>query len=72
MLTLVYIRQNLNQAAVGDLFGVSQQTLSIIYRKMLQLIGQALSNIQKAHRALGCPGSAWFNALVTLLMNNAH
>lgn len=41
-LTLVYVRQNLNQAAVGDLFGVSQPTVSRIYRRMLPLIGQAL------------------------------
>jgi hypothetical protein len=42
VLTLVHVRQNLNQAAVGDLFGVSQPTVSRIYRKMLPLIGQAL------------------------------
>jgi hypothetical protein len=42
VLTLVYVRQNLNQAAVGDLFGVSQSTVSRVYRGMLPLIGQAL------------------------------
>jgi hypothetical protein len=42
VLTLVYVRQNLNQAAVGDLFGVSQATVSRVYRAILPLIGQAL------------------------------
>lgn len=42
VLTLVYVRQNLNQAAVGDLFGVSQSTVSRVYRGILPLIGQAL------------------------------
>lgn len=42
VLTLVYVRQNLNQAAVGDLFGVSQPTVSRVYRGILPLIGQAL------------------------------
>jgi DDE superfamily endonuclease/Helix-turn-helix of DDE superfamily endonuclease len=42
ILTLVYVRQNLNQAAVGDLFGVSQPTVSRIYRAILPLIGEAL------------------------------
>jgi hypothetical protein len=41
-LTLVYVRQNLNQAAAGDLFGVSQSTVSRVYRGILPLIGQAL------------------------------
>ncbi|PFG50723.1 DDE superfamily endonuclease [Amycolatopsis sulphurea] len=41
-LTLVYVRQNLNQAAVGDLFDVSQSTVSRVHRAMLPLIGQAL------------------------------
>ncbi|WP_394378205.1 transposase family protein [Saccharopolyspora spinosa] len=41
-LTLVYVRQNLNQAAVGDLFGVSQPTVSRVYRGILPLIGEAL------------------------------
>jgi hypothetical protein len=40
VLTLVLLRQNLNQAAVGDLFGVSQPTVSRIYRAMLPLIEQ--------------------------------
>ena len=42
VLTLVYVRQNLNQAAVGDLFGISQSTVSRVYRGMLPLIEQAL------------------------------
>lgn len=42
VITLVYVRQNLNQAAVGDLFGISQPTVSRIYRGILPLIGQAL------------------------------
>jgi hypothetical protein len=39
-LTLVLLRQNLNQAATGDLFGVSQPTVSRVYRTMLPLIEQ--------------------------------
>lgn len=42
VITLVYVRQNLNQAAIGDLFGVSQPTVSRIYRGILPLIGEAL------------------------------
>lgn len=42
VLTLVYVRQNLNQAATGDLFGLSQSTVSRVYRGILPLIGQAL------------------------------
>lgn len=42
VITLVYIRQNLNQAAIGDLFGVSQPTVSRVYRGILPLIGEAL------------------------------
>lgn len=42
ILTLVYVRQNLNQAAVGDLFGYSQPTVSRVYRSILPLIGEAL------------------------------
>lgn len=42
VLTLVMVRQNLNQMAAGDLFGVSQPTVSRIYRRLLPLIGQAL------------------------------
>lgn len=41
-ITLVYLRQNLNQAAVGDLFSLSQPTVSRVYRAVLPLIGQAL------------------------------
>jgi len=42
LITLVYVRQNLNQAATGDLFGISQPTVSRVYRAILPLIGQAL------------------------------
>lgn len=42
VLTLVLVRQNMSQSAVGDMFGVSQSTVSRIYRIMLPLIGQAL------------------------------
>jgi len=42
VITLVYVRQNLNQAAVGDLNGISQSTVSRVYRGILPLIGQAL------------------------------
>lgn len=40
LLTLVMLRQNLNQMAVGDWFGVSQPTVSRIYRAMLPLLEQ--------------------------------
>lgn len=54
VLTLVYVRQNLNQAAVGDLFGVSQSTVSRVYRGILPLIGQVLClhvpNLEEAIR----------------------
>ncbi|HEX6076760.1 MAG TPA: transposase family protein [Micromonosporaceae bacterium] len=42
VITLVYVRQNLSQAAVGDLFGVSQPTVSRIFRGVLPLVGEAL------------------------------
>jgi DDE superfamily endonuclease/Helix-turn-helix of DDE superfamily endonuclease len=42
IIALVYIRQNLSQAAVGDLFGLSQPTVSRIYPAILPLIGEAL------------------------------
>lgn len=42
VMTLVYVRQNLNQAALGDLSGVSQPTVSRVYRGILPLIGEAL------------------------------
>ena len=42
VITLVYVRQNLNQVAVGDIFGISQSTVPRIYRGILPLIGQAL------------------------------
>jgi hypothetical protein len=42
LITLVYVRQNLNQAAVGDLFGISQPTVSRVVRGILPLIGEVL------------------------------
>jgi hypothetical protein len=42
LITLLYVRQNLSQAAVGDLFGISQATVSRVYRGVLPLIEQAL------------------------------
>lgn len=42
VLTLVYVRQNMSQATVGDLFGVSQSTVSRVVRAMLPLMGEAL------------------------------
>lgn len=42
VITLVYVRQNLNQATMGDLFGISQPTVSRVYRGVLPLIGEAL------------------------------
>jgi hypothetical protein len=42
LITLIYVRKNLNQAAIGDLFGISQPTVSRVYRGMLPLIGEAL------------------------------
>lgn len=42
VVTLILVRQNLNQTAVADLFGISQPTVSRIYRRFLPLIGQAL------------------------------
>ncbi|WP_258058676.1 transposase family protein [Rathayibacter rathayi] len=41
MVTLLLLRQNLNQAAVADLHGVSQATVSRIYRRIVPLIEQA-------------------------------
>lgn len=40
VLTLVLLRQNLAQAVAGDLFGVSQPTVSRIYRAMLPVFEQ--------------------------------
>lgn len=42
LITLVYVRQNLNQAAVSGLFGVSQSTVPRVYRVILPVIGEAL------------------------------
>ncbi|WP_116115988.1 transposase family protein [Austwickia chelonae] len=41
VLTLTLLRQNLNQMAVGDLFGVSQPTVSRTYRRIVPLIEEA-------------------------------
>ncbi|AND17304.1 transposase family protein [Rathayibacter tritici] len=41
ILTLLLLRQNLNQAAAADLHGVSQATVSRIYRRIVPLIEQA-------------------------------
>ena len=40
VLTLVLLRQNLAQTVAGDLFGISQPTVSRIYRAMLPLVEQ--------------------------------
>jgi hypothetical protein len=40
VLTLVLLRQNLAQTVAGDLFGISQPTVSRIYRAMLPLSEQ--------------------------------
>jgi hypothetical protein len=54
VLTLIYVRQNLNQATVGDMFGISQPTVSRVYRCIIPLIGQALClhvpNLEEAIR----------------------
>jgi hypothetical protein len=42
VITLMYVRQNLSQSAVGDLFGISQPTVSRIYRGVLPLVGEVL------------------------------
>lgn len=41
-LLLVGLRQNLNQMALGDLYCVSQPTVSRIYRAVMPLLGQVL------------------------------
>ena len=40
VLVLVLVRQNLTQAVAGDMFGVSQPTVSRIYRALLPVIEQ--------------------------------
>lgn len=42
VVTLILVRQNLNQTTVADLFGISQPTVSRIYRRFLPLIEQAV------------------------------
>lgn len=39
---LVAVRQNLNQMAIGDLYGVSQPTVSRIYRSLMPVLDQVL------------------------------
>ncbi|WP_181026568.1 helix-turn-helix domain-containing protein [Rathayibacter rathayi] len=39
--TLLLLRQNMNRAAVADLYGVSQATVSRIYRSIVPLIEHA-------------------------------
>nr|WP_272914898.1 transposase family protein [Rathayibacter iranicus] len=41
IVTLLLSRQNMNQAAVADLYGVSQATVSRIYRRIVPLIEYA-------------------------------
>lgn len=42
VMALILVRQNLNQTTAGDMFGVSQATVSRIYRRVLPLIEQVL------------------------------
>ncbi|GAB3003165.1 transposase family protein [Saccharothrix stipae] len=42
LLTLVLLRQNLSQTVAADWFGVSQPTVSRIFRRIAPLIGQVL------------------------------
>jgi transposase len=42
LLTLVLLRHNLSQTVAGDLFGISQPTVSRIFRRFLSLIEQVL------------------------------
>lgn len=42
LLTLILLRQNLPQTLAADLFGISQPTVSRIYRRVTPLIGQVL------------------------------
>jgi hypothetical protein len=54
VLVLILVRQNLNQMAVGDLCGISQPTVSRIYRRVLPLIGQALClHVPRLAEAIG-------------------
>ena len=43
VITLILVRQNLSQVAVADLCGMSQPTVSRIYRRVLPVMDQALS-----------------------------
>lgn len=42
VMTLILVRSNLSQTTVADLFGVSQPTVSRIYRRVLPLLEQAV------------------------------
>lgn len=42
VITLILVRHNQSQTTVADLFGISQSTVSRIYRRFLPLIGQAV------------------------------
>ncbi|WP_219813114.1 transposase family protein, partial [Rathayibacter rathayi] len=55
VVTVMLVRQNLNQMTVGDLFGVSQPTVSRIYRRIVPLIEQAccLSGVPLEEAAIG-------------------
>lgn len=44
VLTLVLLRQNLPQTLVGDLFGISQPTVSRIIRRILPLLAEVVSD----------------------------
>ncbi|PPI47991.1 helix-turn-helix domain-containing protein, partial [Rathayibacter tritici] len=41
VMTLILLRQNVNQATIADMFGVSQPTISRAYRRIVPLIEQA-------------------------------
>ncbi|QWL25620.1 transposase family protein [Rathayibacter toxicus] len=39
--TLIVLRHNVNQATIADMFGVSQPTISRVYRRVVPVIEQA-------------------------------
>ncbi|NRD10166.1 transposase family protein, partial [Rathayibacter agropyri] len=41
VVTLILLRQNVNQMTLADMFGVSQPTISRVYRRIVPLIEQA-------------------------------
>jgi DDE superfamily endonuclease len=55
VMVLVLLRQNLNQMAVADMFGVSQPTVSRIYRTVLPLLEQ-VTCLHKPDFAAGLAG----------------